>query len=135
MASPSPFLPSPVRYGLSALAGILAFSLLQLFGARNTSSDPVRSPRRAIPSGLSQEELDRLPYPPDVFPGGRDVETPYGSIRVFEWGPEEGRKVLLVHGISTPMMSLGGLAEELVERGCRVMLFGKRDFVYGNFVW
>jgi hypothetical protein len=33
--------------------------------------------------------------------------------------------VLLVHGISTPCIALGSLAEELVQGGCRVMLFGE----------
>ncbi len=46
----------------------------------------------------------------------------YGTIRVYEWGPENGRKVLLVHGISTPCLALGGVANALVEKGCRVML-------------
>ncbi|KAI2615773.1 alpha/beta-hydrolase [Hypomontagnella submonticulosa] len=64
-----------------------------------------------------------LPYPLDALPGGRDVATPYGSIRVYEWGPEDGEKVLLVHGISTPAVALGDLGHELVGRGCRVMLF------------
>lgn len=50
-----------------------------------------------------------LPYPPDVLPGARDVDSPYGSLRVYEWGPEDGRKVLMVHGISTPCISLGNL--------------------------
>ncbi|KAL4885904.1 Alpha/Beta hydrolase protein [Aspergillus karnatakaensis] len=63
------------------------------------------------------------PLPPDVLPGARDVLTPYGSIRVYEWGPETGPKVLLVHGITTPCVSLGGLAHALVDQGCRVMLF------------
>ncbi|KAL4990229.1 Alpha/Beta hydrolase protein [Aspergillus falconensis] len=63
------------------------------------------------------------PLPTDVLPGARDVQTPYGSIRVYEWGPEHGPKVLLVHGITTPCISLGGLAHGLVDRGCRVMLF------------
>jgi pimeloyl-ACP methyl ester carboxylesterase len=58
-----------------------------------------------------------------VFPGGRDVETPYGCIKLFEWGPEDGEKVLLLHGISTPCLALGTLAEALVSKGYRVMLF------------
>lgn len=65
------------------------------------------------------------PYPPDVFPGARDVETEYGTIKVFEWGPEEGEKVLLMHGIGTPCVALGDMAKEFVRRGCRVMLFGE----------
>ena len=126
MGPPPQLLPYYSRCVLSAAAGFLAFGLLhKLFAIRKVSRrEPVRSPRWEISTSLSQEEIDRLPYPPDIFPGGRDVESPYGSIRVFEWGPEDGRKVLLVHGISTPAMSLGGLAEELVEKGCRVMLFG-----------
>ena len=50
---------------------------------------------RSIPSpltthvpNLSPEEIAALPYPPDYYPGARDVKTPYGSMRVYEW--EEG---------------------------------------------
>lgn len=32
-------------------------------------------------SRLSPEEESQLLYPPDYFPGARDVPTPYGSIR------------------------------------------------------
>jgi hypothetical protein len=117
---------SYLRYGLSAGAAFLAASLLFKFSTiRNVPrQEPIRSPLKDISTNLSKEEQDNLPYPPDIFPGGRDLETPYGSIRVFEWGPEDGRKVLFVHGISTPAMSLGGLAEEMAKKGCRVMLFG-----------
>ena len=66
-----------------------------------------------------------LPYPADAFPGARDVETEYGTIKVFEWGPEAGKKVLLMHGIGTPCVALGDMAREFVRRGCRVMLFGE----------
>jgi pimeloyl-ACP methyl ester carboxylesterase len=48
----------------------------------------------------------------------------YGNIRVYEFGPEDGRKVLFLHGISTSCMTLAAIAEELVaKQGCRVMLF------------
>ncbi|OAA44304.1 alpha/beta hydrolase [Metarhizium rileyi] len=100
--------------------------------------DPVK-PRRVIRSGAreaarlavadstsapraSRKQL-ALPYPPDVFPGGRDVETAYGTMRVFEWGPRDGEKVLLLHGIGTPCVALGDMAREFVRKGCRVMLF------------
>lgn len=43
-------------------------------------------------------------------------------MRVYEWGPEDGPKVLCLHGITTPCVSLGAVAHGLVERGCRVML-------------
>jgi len=41
--------------------------------------DPFTESSRAI----------RLPYPPDVLPGSRDVETPYGSMHVFEEDPDQ----------------------------------------------
>lgn len=65
----------------------------------------VESPRKSLPRLPS--EIAKLPYPPDVLPGARDVDSPYGSMRVYEWGPEDGRKVLLIHGISTPSIALG----------------------------
>lgn len=67
-----------------------------------------------------------LPYPPDAFPGGREVRTAYGVTQVFEWGPEDGEKVLLIHGVGTPCIALGSMAEEFVKRGCRVMIYGKK---------
>ncbi|KAI0890014.1 alpha/beta-hydrolase [Annulohypoxylon maeteangense] len=72
---------------------------------------------------LSKDELARVPYSPDTFPGARDVVTPYGNIRVYEFGPEDGRKVLFIHGISTSCMTLKDIAIPLAEKGCRVMLF------------
>jgi pimeloyl-ACP methyl ester carboxylesterase len=101
----------------------------------------VRSPLRSLLPKLSKDDFDKLEYKPDNFPGARDVETPvsthrphlkyprltttqYGSIRVYEWGPVAGEKVLFVHGISTSCITLTKLAHALVqERGCRVMLF------------
>ncbi|KAI0898280.1 alpha/beta-hydrolase [Annulohypoxylon nitens] len=72
---------------------------------------------------LSKDELAQVPYTPDAFPGARDVVTPYGNIRVYEFGPEDGRKVLFIHGISTSCMTLKDIATPLAEKGCRVMLF------------
>ncbi|KAI0125975.1 putative alpha/beta hydrolase family protein [Xylariales sp. AK1849] len=77
---------------------------------------------------LSKDELAKAPYQPDHFPGGRDVVTPYGNIHVYEFGPEDGRKVLLLHGISTSCMTLTAIANDLAGKGCRVMcydLFGR----------
>lgn len=83
------------------------------------------SPRETVLPRLSDEEVRKLPYPPNALPGARDVASPYGGIRVYEWGPEDGEKILLIHGISTPSIALSDLAHKLVGKGCRVMLFGK----------
>lgn len=111
--------------GAVASVGLTAL-LTSLY--RNNIHAPCRiidSPLPLIQKTLTKEQQEILPYAPDALEGARDVETPFGNIRVYEWGPKDGKKVLLVHGISTPCIALGGLAEELVQRGCRVMMFGE----------
>jgi len=91
----------------------------------SSSSTTIQSPTDTFVPGKADSVLSALPYPPNALPGARDVDTPYGKVRAYEWGPENGRKVLLVHGISTPCISLARVAENLVQQGCRVMLFGR----------
>jgi hypothetical protein len=93
------------------------------FLSKRLSRTVCQSPRSQLVEKLSKDELAGLPYPLDSLPGARDVPSPAGSIRVYEFGPEDGRKVLLIHGISTPCLALGGVAHGLEEKGCRVMMF------------
>ncbi|OBT41801.1 hypothetical protein VE00_08296 [Pseudogymnoascus sp. WSF 3629] len=109
---------------LIALTSLTTLCLLHL--TRLALSAPAlttRGPTSTVLPHLSEAARKELEYPPDILPGGRDVDTPYGSIRVYEWGPEDGEKILMVHGITTPCLALGGLAHGLVEKGYRVMLF------------
>lgn len=69
----------------------------------------ILSPLQTLLPNLPTSELADLPYPPNALPGARDLATPYGDIRIYEWGPERGRKVLFVHGISTPSIALGAI--------------------------
>lgn len=110
---------------LAAAVGVVAIS--RSSRPDRTARDPyIPSPLRTQIPNLTPTQIAELPYPPEgALPGGRDVETAYGSIRVYEWGPETGEKVLFVHGISTPCVALGDLGWELVRRGYRVMLFGE----------
>jgi hypothetical protein len=111
--------------GAVASVGLGAILTSQYRGNIHQSCRIIDSPLPRIQKTLTREQQKRLPYAPDALEGARDVTTPFGNIRVYEWGPQEGKKVLLMHGISTPCIALGGLAEELVQRGCRVMLFGE----------
>jgi pimeloyl-ACP methyl ester carboxylesterase len=106
----------------SSVATTLVVITITRLALQSTPRKTIPSPRDTLIPKLSKAEQDDLPYPPDAFPGARDVASPYGTIRVYEWGPEVGRKVLLIHGISTPCVALGGVAQGLVEKGCRVML-------------
>ncbi|KAI4746682.1 putative alpha/beta hydrolase [Aureobasidium sp. EXF-12298] len=109
--------------GAVASVGLGAILTSQYRGNIHQPCRIIDSPLPSIQQTLTLEQQERLPYAPDALEGARDVATPFGNIRVYEWGPPEGKKVLLVHGISTPCIALGGLAEGLVQKGCRVMLF------------
>lgn len=113
----------PLLAATGAASFTLGFLLRSIGSDLHAEGKILPSPRSTVLPGLSDEEIRALPLPADVLPGARDVSTPYGSIRVYEWGPEDGPKVLFVHGITTPCIALGGVAHALVDRGCRVMLF------------
>ncbi|CAD0101092.1 unnamed protein product [Aureobasidium mustum] len=86
--------------GAVASVGLTALLTSQY---RNNIHAPCRiidSPLPQIQSTLTEEQQNKLPYAPDALEGARDVETPFGNIRVYEWGPEDGKKVLLIHGIN-----------------------------------
>lgn len=116
--------------GLCFISLVLTTTSLVLFSRKwaNTSTvlkSSLSSPRETLLPRLSRAQCGALPYSPNLLPGARDVQTPYGVMRVYEWGPDSGRKVLLLHGDTTPSPMLGPIAMQLVERGCRVMLIGK----------
>ncbi|TLS22488.1 uncharacterized protein PpBr36_09747 [Pyricularia pennisetigena] len=113
-----------VQKGLIALAGVAALATLLASRQQQTKQPWLDGPSKTLLPELSDKDAEALPYPPDALPGRRDVPTPYGVIRVFEWGPEDGERVLFLHGISTPCVALGSMAAELVDMGkCRVILF------------
>ncbi|KAB5580149.1 Alpha/Beta hydrolase protein [Coniochaeta sp. 2T2.1] len=125
--------PSPSSDGCFHPATIIAstaaatLSLLALLRLSLYPRHPqtLKSPLHTVIPSLTPTEVDALEYKPDTFPGARDVETPYGSVRVYEFGPETGQKVLLLHGISTSCQTLTHIAHRLVGTGggYRVMLF------------
>jgi hypothetical protein len=125
MSSLQSSLPRVIAVGVFSV-GLLAWIQARRNRRYNTDLHQVTpSPLISVLPELGAVNVKNLAYPPDYFPGARDVETPWGSIRVYEFGPENGTKVLFVHGISTPCLSLGGMAHHFVQKGCRVMLFGK----------
>ena len=119
-------LPKVQRYAIIGAASVTGLSLLWALTAssKSTRKPPIPSPRHSLLPDISPEDAAELPYHPAALPGARDVDSPFGSIRVYEFGPRDGEKVLLVHGISTPSIAMTDLAHKLVGRGRRVMLFG-----------
>ncbi|KAI9674882.1 MAG: hypothetical protein M1829_003622 [Trizodia sp. TS-e1964] len=116
--------PSWALLATVSLSSLAMGAALQSYSCYKTQllKKTLPSPRTTLLPKLSPKQVAELPYPPDVLPGGREVESQYGTFRVNEWGPEKGRKVLLIHGISRPSIALADVAHDLVRNGCRVML-------------
>lgn len=105
---------------------------LAYIGIKQLSPTKPERPVRAIPSPrttllpqLSEAQAAALPYPPNLFPGARDVDTLYGSLRVYEWGPEDGEKVVMIPGDTSPAPVFSHISQALVNRGYRVMIVGE----------
>jgi phosphoglucomutase len=50
-------------------------------------------------------------------------------MRVYEWGHEGGRKVMMVHGDATSAPVWKRVAAGLVAKGCRVIVIGRLSLV------
>lgn len=120
----------------AAIAGVVTATLVLSLHLRLRSAlvelRPLPVDRHTIHARTRKEasiaDTSNAPPPPpyrlDEFPGGRQIRTSYGTLQAFEWGPEDGEKVVLLHGIGTPCIAMGDMAKEFVAKGCRVMLFG-----------
>lgn len=111
-----------------AIAGFLALCTLlcqSLTQAQHLPEEHTITHASAPGEAEQKQHLVGLPYRTDAFPGGRQFKTIYGTIQIFEWGPEDGEKVLIIHGLATPCISLGNMATEFVNKGYRVMIFGE----------
>ncbi|KAL4076454.1 Alpha/Beta hydrolase protein [Scleroderma yunnanense] len=62
-------------------------------------------------------------YPEDFYPGGAYVTLPYGRVRYWMIGPENGTKVIFIHGLSIPAIIWKDVAPVLASRGYRVLLY------------
>ena len=114
---------------MAAALGLAGFALTRTLRptARKApyARKAIASPLSSLLPQLSESQVARLPYPPDFFPGARDVCTPYGQMRVYEWGPAAGKRIVMVPGDTTPAPIFGIIARSMVERGFRVLILGK----------
>ncbi|KJA29628.1 hypothetical protein HYPSUDRAFT_195996 [Hypholoma sublateritium FD-334 SS-4] len=62
-------------------------------------------------------------YPEDFYPGGGYAAFPNGKVRYWLLGPENGKKVVLIHGLSVPAIIWKDVAPTLAARGYRVLLY------------
>ncbi|KAG6872894.1 hypothetical protein C0992_009271 [Termitomyces sp. T32_za158] len=74
-------------------------------------------------AGLPPDAKSWSIYPEDFFTGGAYATLLYGRMRYWLLGPEDGQKVVLIHGLSIPAMIWRDVAPELASRGFRVLVY------------
>ncbi|KAF8980899.1 hypothetical protein BGZ46_003512 [Entomortierella lignicola] len=58
-----------------------------------------------------------------TLPSGEYVKLSFGETRYYLFGPEDGKKVVFVHGLSSPSPVYDGVANIMASKGCRVLLY------------
>ncbi|KAF9812764.1 hypothetical protein IEO21_06014 [Rhodonia placenta] len=62
-------------------------------------------------------------YPETFYDGGQYVRFPQGTVRYWLVGPEDGERIVLIHGLSVPAIIWKDVAPQLVDNGFRVLLY------------
>ncbi|KAJ7732759.1 Alpha/Beta hydrolase protein [Mycena maculata] len=99
---------------------VVSFYLLASF-----PTPPRRLPVPVLPglASLPPESRAREIYPEDWVGEGRYAEFPMGRTRYWLAGPDTGKKVVLIHGLSVPALVWAPLVPQLVAAGHRVLLY------------
>ncbi|KAG8690906.1 hypothetical protein FRC11_008205 [Ceratobasidium sp. 423] len=120
---------SPLNVALAT-----AIPLIVLYSTIPALSSGVTSKPKVYPSlgNLVVAENSRIAklkkladeiYPADIYGPGHTVELTKGQVKYWLLGPEEGKRVVLIHGISIPSLIWKEVATRLSKTGFRVLLF------------
>ncbi|KAI9513236.1 Alpha/Beta hydrolase protein [Russula earlei] len=103
---------------------LLIFSLISLsyFFAQFPHAPQGYSVQPSLAS-LGPETKANDIYPEDYYSGGAYVTLPFGNVRYWLLGPEAGKKIVLIHGLSIPSLIWKDVAPALASRGYRVLLY------------
>lgn len=80
-------------------------------------------PKKSANLGSLDENDLNNPFNDSRIPGGAFVELPYGRLRYYLFGPENGKKIVLIHGIGFPTPLMPDFVNALAAKGYRVLAF------------
>ncbi|KIY66707.1 alpha/beta-hydrolase [Cylindrobasidium torrendii FP15055 ss-10] len=76
----------------------------------------------SLPESVKHNILNHI-YPVDIYPGVHWAELPRGRVHYWIFGPQNGKKVVLVSGYSAPAFIWRHVAPRIAESGCRVLVY------------
>jgi len=124
--------------GATYLSLLLVASTSVLLALRLLASFPLPPEPLAIyPSLASLPEDSRSwkIYPENFFEGGQYVTFPFGKVRYWLMGPEDGEKIALIHGFSVPSIIWKDVAPQLASKGFRVLVYDLYGRGYSDAPW
>ncbi|KAI8924126.1 Alpha/Beta hydrolase protein [Entophlyctis helioformis] len=81
-------------------------------------------PARNVAMGNLADVTDASsPFKEDFWPSSAYVDLPFGKTHYYLLGPEDGKKVVFVHGITSPGSCYPSFINALVESGHRVLVY------------
>ncbi|KAH8106444.1 alpha/beta-hydrolase [Phellopilus nigrolimitatus] len=84
---------------------------------------PVPVPAYPSLASLPRDARSWTIYPEDFYEGGSYVSFPVGRVRYWVLGPENGKKIVLIHGLSVPAIVWKDVAPQLAAKGFRVLVY------------
>ncbi|KAL6298206.1 alpha/beta-hydrolase [Sparassis latifolia] len=104
--------------------GLLSIPAALLLAQQLTTlSEPTPLTIHRSLSSLPPTSSARRIYPEDFYEGGAYVQFPNGTVRYWLIGPEDGTRIVLIHGLSIPAFIWRDVAHHLAKNGFRVLLY------------
>lgn len=72
-------------------------------------------------------------YKEDYWPEHGYADLPAGLTHYYLLGPKDGKKVVFVHGISSPPPTVAGFLDKLARDGHRVLCYGNQFLI--RIIW
>ncbi|KAF9418004.1 hypothetical protein BGZ94_009814 [Podila epigama] len=105
----------------AAASAILAIGAKKVYNSVTAERGLVLPSLRVLPPEVSKSSA----YPEDYYPGGAYADLTFGETHYFLFGPEDGKKIVFVHGLSTPASVWSKVARHMADNGCRVLVYGR----------
>ncbi|KAG8689685.1 hypothetical protein FRC09_012301 [Ceratobasidium sp. 395] len=121
---------SPLNVALATAIPLI--TLYTAIPALTSSAPSLRSKRYPSLETLAVVENSRVAklkkrarevYPPDLYGQGHSVDLPKGRVKYWLIGPEDGKRVVLIHGLSMPSLIWKPVANRLAKTGFRVLIY------------
>ncbi|EIN11020.1 alpha/beta-hydrolase [Punctularia strigosozonata HHB-11173 SS5] len=117
-----PNFPTALLFSVLAIPALFALSHISFPHPPTQSGLRIYPGIDALPAGPVRDRALQI-YGEDYWTGGGWFNGPFGRVRYWLLGPEKGKKIVLIHGLSVPAIIWKDVAPYLVKKGFRVLVY------------